>query len=185
MFKKLHKSNPKGFTIVEVMFVLAIAALIMLIVFLAVPALQRNSRNTGRKSDAGRINSSIANFVSNNNGILPRTDSVAHWQADCAAILADAGTMSQYTAANVKCTGAALGSAGQGKFNAAATGGGTFTAPTSLDQSDSLVFVVKATCPATSGAPSISPGVGNTRQAVLLYTVETGSGYVWNCETVD
>jgi prepilin-type N-terminal cleavage/methylation domain-containing protein len=43
--KKLLK-NEQGFTIIEVMIVLVIAAVIMLIVFLAVPALQRNSRNT-------------------------------------------------------------------------------------------------------------------------------------------
>ncbi|MDQ3065292.1 MAG: prepilin-type N-terminal cleavage/methylation domain-containing protein, partial [bacterium] len=36
------KNNNKGFTIIEVLIVLAIAGLIMLIVFLAVPALQRN-----------------------------------------------------------------------------------------------------------------------------------------------
>jgi prepilin-type N-terminal cleavage/methylation domain-containing protein len=35
-----------GFTIIEVMIVLAIAGLILLIVFLAVPALEREARNT-------------------------------------------------------------------------------------------------------------------------------------------
>jgi prepilin-type N-terminal cleavage/methylation domain-containing protein len=40
MSKKLSKKE-KGFTIIEVMIVLAIAGLIMLVVFLAVPALQR------------------------------------------------------------------------------------------------------------------------------------------------
>ena len=55
----LHMSNIKnrkdGFTIIEVLIVLAIAGLIMLIVFLAVPALQRNSRNTQRKNDVANI----------------------------------------------------------------------------------------------------------------------------------
>jgi prepilin-type N-terminal cleavage/methylation domain-containing protein len=36
------KNNKKGFTIIEVLIVLAIAGVIMVIVFLAVPALQRN-----------------------------------------------------------------------------------------------------------------------------------------------
>ena len=40
------KKHRSGFTIIEIMIVLAIAGLIMLIVFLAVPALQRASRNT-------------------------------------------------------------------------------------------------------------------------------------------
>jgi prepilin-type N-terminal cleavage/methylation domain-containing protein len=44
--KQLYKQKREaGFTIIEVLIVLAIAALILLIVFLAVPALQRNARN--------------------------------------------------------------------------------------------------------------------------------------------
>ena len=44
-----------GFTIIEVMIVLAIAALILLVVFKAVPGLQRSQRNTARKQDAQRL----------------------------------------------------------------------------------------------------------------------------------
>lgn len=65
------KNNNKGFTIIEVMIVLAIAALILLIVLLAVPALQRSSRNTQRKNDATAISSAVANIVSNNGGTAP------------------------------------------------------------------------------------------------------------------
>lgn len=46
------KQRDKGFTIVEVLIVLAIAGLIMVVVFLAVPQLQRNNRNNTRKTDA-------------------------------------------------------------------------------------------------------------------------------------
>ncbi len=49
------KENKKGFTIIEVMIVLVIAAAIILIVLLVVPSVQRNSRNTKRNSDIGRI----------------------------------------------------------------------------------------------------------------------------------
>lgn len=63
--------DKKGFTIIEVMIVLAIAGLIMLIVFLAVPALQRNSRNTQRRSDAALVSGLIAEFVANHNGAVP------------------------------------------------------------------------------------------------------------------
>lgn len=68
MLKQLKKNKSEGFTIIEVMIVLAIAGLILLIVFLAVPALQRNSRNTQRKSDVGRINAAANEVLSNNNG---------------------------------------------------------------------------------------------------------------------
>ena len=62
-----------GFTIIEVLIVLAIAGLIMLIVFLAVPALQRNSRNTSYKHEARRILASVTEFGTVNSNALPST----------------------------------------------------------------------------------------------------------------
>jgi prepilin-type N-terminal cleavage/methylation domain-containing protein len=69
----LNKQTKKqsGFTIIEVMIVLAVAGLIMAIVFLAIPALQRSNRNTQRKNDATRLSGLVAEFASNNNGTLP------------------------------------------------------------------------------------------------------------------
>ncbi len=66
-----QKRNSQGFTIIEVMIVLAIAALILLIVLLAVPALQRNSRNTAIKNDASAITAAINEYKSNNEGAKP------------------------------------------------------------------------------------------------------------------
>ena len=71
MLNKLNNSKQKGFTIIEVMIVLAIAGLIILIVLLAIPALQRNGRNTAIKSDAGALTGAISSFVSNANGCVP------------------------------------------------------------------------------------------------------------------
>ncbi len=70
MLKQVKQRN-EGFTIIEVLIVLAIAGLIMLVVFLAVPALQRNSRNTQRKSDVSSILGGIQEAVNNNGGQLP------------------------------------------------------------------------------------------------------------------
>ncbi len=71
MLQKIKKSRSEGFTIIEVMIVLAIAALILLIVLLAVPALQRNSRNTAIKNDASAIAAAVGEFASNNDGATP------------------------------------------------------------------------------------------------------------------
>lgn len=71
MLNKVKQSKDQGFTIIEVMIVLAIAGLILLIVFLAIPALQRNSRNTQRKSDASRLAGLISEYKSTNNGRTP------------------------------------------------------------------------------------------------------------------
>jgi len=71
------KNRKEGFTIIEVLIVLAIAGLILLIVFLAVPALQRNSRNTQRKTDASGLLGGISEYANNNGGQLPTSISVS------------------------------------------------------------------------------------------------------------
>jgi prepilin-type N-terminal cleavage/methylation domain-containing protein len=73
---KLRKGQ-SGFTIIEVMIVLAIAGLILLIVFLAVPALQRNSRNTTAKNDAASVAAAMNEYKSNNDGGSPTGGTIA------------------------------------------------------------------------------------------------------------
>lgn len=73
----LKKQNSKGFTIIEVLIVLAIAGLIMLVVFLAVPALQRNARNNSRQSDASKFSAAIQQCLSNNNGKVANCNTTA------------------------------------------------------------------------------------------------------------
>ena len=60
-----------GFTIIEVVLVLAIAGLIFLMVFLALPNLQRSQRDTQRRDDLARLQTAITNYQSNNRGKLP------------------------------------------------------------------------------------------------------------------
>lgn len=72
-----QKSSQKGFTIIEVVLVLAIAALIFLVVFLAVPALQRSQRDTQRRADVGRLHTAIVNYAGNRQGQLPTTMTTA------------------------------------------------------------------------------------------------------------
>lgn len=66
--------NKKGFTIIEVVLVLAIAGLIFLMVFIALPALQRGQRNTQRKNDLSRIMTAITSYQSNNSNKTPFAD---------------------------------------------------------------------------------------------------------------
>lgn len=68
--KKLSKSK-KGFTIIEVVLVLAIAGLIFLMVFVALPALQRSQRDTQRRDDIARVSSALTQWQSNHNNSLP------------------------------------------------------------------------------------------------------------------
>lgn len=65
------QNKEKGFTIIEVVLVLAIAGLIFLMVFIALPALQRSQRDTQRKNDLNRAQTALNSFQSNNRGALP------------------------------------------------------------------------------------------------------------------
>ena len=70
--KKLN-ANKKGFTIIEVVLVLAIAGLIFMMVFIALPALQRSQRDTQRSNDIARVQTALNQYQSNNRGAIPTT----------------------------------------------------------------------------------------------------------------
>jgi prepilin-type N-terminal cleavage/methylation domain-containing protein len=142
----------EGFTIIEVLIVLAIAGLIMLIVFLAVPALQRNARNTSRKSDVSSLASAISEYVNNNDGQLPGSCTgaacpfISNWKPG------------YYTAANVTYTQNTVGTATMGD-------------PGSLDK---ITVATWMTCSGT-GAVNASQGA-SSRSVAIVYDVETGGG---------
>ena len=70
---KQNIKSKKGFTIIEVVLVLAIAGLIFLMVFIALPALQRSQRDTQRRDDMARFMSQLSQYQSNNAGNTPNT----------------------------------------------------------------------------------------------------------------
>lgn len=66
-----QKNKDKGFTIIEVVLVLAIAGLIFLMVFIALPSLQRGQRDAQRKTDLSRALTKVSDYQSNNRGAIP------------------------------------------------------------------------------------------------------------------
>ena len=67
LFMAKNNTNTKqGFTIIEVVLVLAIAGLIFLMVFVALPALQRSQRDTARRNDLSRVDTSLVQYQTNN-----------------------------------------------------------------------------------------------------------------------
>ena len=58
----------KGFTLIEVVLVMAIAGLILVIVFLAVQGAQRSRRDNARKHDAARMLAAVESCAGNQNG---------------------------------------------------------------------------------------------------------------------
>ena len=81
---KYNINSKKGFTIIEVVLVLAIAGLIFLMVFVALPALQRSQRDTQRRNDMSRVDTSLVQYQtnhSNQSSNLPDVSAASVWQA--------------------------------------------------------------------------------------------------------
>lgn len=83
-----------GFTIIEVLIVLAMAGLIMMIVFLAVPTLQKSGRNNQRKQDVSAILSAVSQFQLNHTGNMPTSTELSDF-------LGHYGNLTIYAPANV------------------------------------------------------------------------------------
>ncbi len=154
MLSQLRKrKQQKGFTIIEVMIVLAIAGLILLVVFLAVPALQRNARNTQRRQDAGNLLSAVSEYEGNNNGSIPVTQ--ANLGAGNTATLGTGAgintvpiNLGYYDAANLRvATQAAYGA-------------------TNNTTTDTAVVVTGAICNGNN------PAAGSARSVAIVYTLE-------------
>lgn len=152
MSQKNIKKRNAGFTIIEVLIVLAIAALILLIVFLAVPALQRNSRNTSIKNDVQNVLGGLSEFTGANNGSMPT------------AIAATTGV--------VNYTGGSGTNATSIQIQGSTTVTSQTTAYTGTPNPDSIVVDIGHKCNSTAVSP---------RAAAAYYVIETTSATVKQC----
>lgn len=156
--KNLYKQKrAQGFTIIEVMIVLAIAAVILLIVLLAVPALQRNSRNTQRADDAGKLAAAVNNCLANQAGNPANCKSTGTANVDI-----DTTTLSQLGTVNYTAIG---------------------TAPSS-GATDTVYVTYGYKCTAPQGPVGGSPAIwspGSSRQFILTYEAETTGANVQKC----
>jgi type IV pilus assembly protein PilA len=148
----------KGFTIVEVLIVLAIIGLILLVVFLAVPALQRNARNTQRSTDIGNILAGINEYVGNNNGRLPSG-------------LGGSGANLVIGTGSANTIPVNLGYYSASDIQLQSLNGGSVANPVDENR---VIIVTGATCDTSEN------GIGNavsgsSRSVVALYTLENDS----------
>lgn len=72
----------KGFTIIEVVLVLAIAGLIFLMVFIALPALQSGQRDNARKNDVSIVASAVNTYTGGNRGNFPNDAALQSYVQD-------------------------------------------------------------------------------------------------------
>jgi prepilin-type N-terminal cleavage/methylation domain-containing protein len=157
----------RGFTIIEVLIVLAIAGLIMVVVFLAVPALQRSGRNNALNTDANNILAAVGNYSSNNGGTLP------------AALAATA------PASGVVTIGAATTNQETAKVDSSVSTVQIDTGSTPITKSSSVgtIEVVTGTnglCNSSNTALGTA-GSGSPRSYAVLFVAESGSGNILKC----
>ncbi len=160
--------DQKGFTIIEVLIVLAVAGLITMIVFQAVPALQRNARNNQRKQDVAAILEAVSHYELNNSGAMPPDCGNTGDPAECNG------------------TGNILETAKLGFYTDAAAGTDTVvsmqfytdanSAPTTITNPNGInkVGIHNYQHCATNG--NSSRAAAGFRDVVALYSLENGSG---------
>ena len=78
--KQQLSQTKAGFTIIEVVLVLAIAGLIFLMVFVALPALQRSQRDTQRRNDLSRVDTSLVQYQTNHSNLTDNLPGTGNWE---------------------------------------------------------------------------------------------------------
>lgn len=145
------KKEKEGFTIIEVVLVLAIAGLIFLMVFVALPALQRSQRDTARKNDVSVVSAAVTSYSSNNRGSFPDTAGLKSYATDLSENSQD--------------------SDGKPNITVNANTGAQVIRP----DEGAIIVTQKSTC-GTSTADSQELLVGLTRQYTIVTKLESGSG---------
>lgn len=173
--KKGDSRKKTGFTIIEVALVLAIAGLIFLMVFIALPQLQRQQRDSRRRDDILSFLETVKKYQTNNRGALPNgggtvisggtgTDNGNTWQDFYNDYLGDSfvdpnGT--EYTLVINECTSAKDASCED----------------LTLDSMDyKLHIYTKAIC----GNSETVVGASNPRNIAVIYRMEGSGTYCAN-----
>ena len=173
MRSKLKKTNSEGFTIIEIMIVLVIAGLILLIVFLAVPALQRNARNTSRKSDASAVIGAVNEFIDNNNGTAPSTAAADTTNTGGLLTLGVGQSGVSTTESKVGYYNVSQGTA-NGDVNVT-SGALTYSATATTDYLEIVESAVCGVAATTKGVSTYTVLAGSARSFVAVYEIENGN----------
>ena len=156
MLQTVKQKRDEGFTIIEVLIVLAIAGLIMVVVFLAVPALQRNSRNNQTKTEANNALSAYNEIVGNKGGAAATAGLSTDSTTDAAKVKSNAGGQ------NLELVSIIAGPTT-----------GTTSIPTAAAdaKTTNVIIYTKAKCTTGQSSTTVSPAT--SREAALVYWVET------------
>lgn len=168
----------KGFTIIEVSLVLAIAGLIFLMIFIALPALQRQQRDTARKEDITALISAVKKYQTNNRGALPNDNNAStRWSKFVGDYLSsgfeDPSTGDEYTLVVEPCNG-------NGKDQDCAPNDNWQMVLTDSFQDNigNMYVITQAKCVGDESKGVVS--TSNTRKIAVLYRLEGGGIYCEN-----
>lgn len=169
------KKKQEGFTIIEVMIVLAIAGLIMVVALIAIPQLQRNQRNNARQAVLSRMSTEIGNYAGNNNGQIPgASDMIGFYER----YLNDVNTEDPRTGDKIPMLYTTIGGAGLPALSDEAPDSVTYNSdgiPTGFTGSGNLGIAYYAPDSACDGE-NVSTGAGN-RSFALVTVLEGGAIY--------
>lgn len=175
------KTNMKGFTIIEVMIVLAIAGLIIAVVLVAVPQLQRNQRNEARRSVLNRIKTEIDNYSGNNQGKYPADTAGGTAAGEFGALTASATTTSVPTGSTFLgryLSGVNVNDPSTGRPGSFTAGGTTNTRPTfSPDLGYSVLYSRSAQCGTDGDLTELTGASLSDRKYALSIALDGGAVY--------
>lgn len=184
----------EGFTIIEVALVFAIAGLIFLMVFIALPAVQKTQRDAERRDDLGALVTAIQKYQNNSRGALPSTSSAVgstinyitiasldnyesgSWEDFYMNYLGDNFTdpiAGNYNLVIENCS-PTNGSGSSCGASANSIGDTNFTIN---DNGNPIYVVIGATC---DGAIAIASN--NSRKVAVLYKLEGAGAYCTNSQ---
>lgn len=166
-----NQGQTQGFTILETMIVLAAAGLILMVLLLAIPTLQRNSRNNARKQDVQAILGAVANYKLNNSGCMPNA---------CGGNFLQSTRLGYYASTVRYIPGGSPTTTGVNVYSY----GDWTTAPatvTAASNPDEVNLYNHEKCDAASQGRATRSGAGFS-DVVALFALETGGGQSLQCE---
>lgn len=146
--KRLGLSGSKGFTLIEVVLVLAIGGLIFLLAFLAFQQTSRNRRDTQRRSDAGRVIAELQNYLADTSSF---PDSSTALTASTICTTTTASSFGVFLKDYV-CDGTSFKGPGGANY--------TTITPATLIAKDAIKYTKDATCASSSASGSVKVEIG-------------------------
>ncbi|MBR2725516.1 type II secretion system protein [Candidatus Saccharibacteria bacterium] len=170
----------KGFTIIEVSLVIAVAGLIFLMVFVALPGLRTSQRDSQRREDIAKFLEEVKNYQTNNRGALPggsdpdSLDGVTNTSSGNTTITKWAGFYKEYLGDKFIDPDGKPYRLRIRTCNSSATECGNLDNAT-FPNNYTMLVVKQAQCDGTKAKPT-----GNPRKLAVIYKLEGAGAYCSN-----